>query len=297
MRDAIENRSAGFSMVELLVSLAIMIPLVGAALLLFSTGVNQHFSEQDNSAMNQEVRTALEEMTLEIAQAGAHGYVATTTAAAITGSGAAQSLPVVNSGNFNTGDWVDVGTGSNKETVPLTAVGSTSIMGIFRASHASGIPVRLFPYPYLTGIVPPAGLGSNSSTNTTVLRFYGDINNDGTVQYVEYSYDGNTQISRSMTPLSQTNKNAAQPFIRNIVPGTAQFTLYTDNQAAVTSVRVSLTVRSTWQGNGSQQSRMASRIDIPSIAAASALLTDLQQYGGVSHLPPTPPRVATWAGS
>src|SRR5438034_2306848 len=128
--------------------------------------------------------------------------------------------------------------GAHQETVQLTAVGAGSVSGIFLISHATGEAIRFYSLPYITGIVPPAGLLPNSYVSTTALSFYGDFYGDGNVYYVEYKYDApNSQITRSITPLSQTSgKNAAQPFIRNVKSAASFFTLYSDNEDAVTSV-------------------------------------------------------------
>lgn len=287
----------GFSLIELLVSLAILVPLMGAVVTLFSDGVNQHSAEQSSSAMNQEARCGLEMMTLEVAQAGSHRDASTTTTSAITASASTQSPSLASSSGFTVGDYVDIDTGTNKETVQVTAVGSNSISAIFRTAHASGVPVRLFALPYLTGVIPPAGLGANSSATTTRLKFFGDVNADGTLYYLEYDYDSaNAQITRSMTPITQGSKNAAQPLVGNIKPNSVQFTLYTDSQSVVTSVSLTLTALNTVKsGSQYQETALSSRTVIPSAVAASTLFSEIQQYGGVNRLPPTPSHVTTWS--
>src|SRR5512139_3275152 len=68
----------GFSLMEMMVSILVLLPVMGAAVSLFSVGANQHASEQSSIDANQEARTALEMMTTEIGQAGSHGDVYTT---------------------------------------------------------------------------------------------------------------------------------------------------------------------------------------------------------------------------
>jgi hypothetical protein len=99
-----------------------------------------------------------------------------------------------------------------------------------------------------------------------------------------------------MTPLTQGAKNAAQPIISRIKPGSVQFILYTDNQQIVTSIDIQMTVEDTvMTGNKRQEVTLSSRVVIPSAIAASALFNQNQIYGGVNMIPPTPSQVIAWA--
>jgi len=271
---------------------------MAAVVTLFSDGVNQHSAEQSSAAMNQEARCALEMMTLEVAQAGSHRDANTTTTSSVsTPTASAQSVSLASSSGFTIGDFVDIDTGTSRETVEVTAVDSNSISAIFRIPHGNGVPVRLFALPYLTGVIPPAGLGANSSATTTRLRFFGDVNGDGKLYYVEYDYNStNAQITRSMTPITQATKNAAQPLVGNIKPNSVQFTLYTDSMSVVTSVSVTLTaVNTVRSGTKYQETALSSRTVIPSAGAASTLKYEVETYGGINRLPPTPSHVTTWS--
>jgi Tfp pilus assembly protein PilW len=292
------RQSDGFSILELLVCLLIMIPIMGAAVNLFSVGAKQQASEQNSVDSNQEVRAGLEIMTSEIAQAGSHGDQATTTSGSVTGdASSAQSVAVASSVGFNVGDYMETDTAANRESVKITAVTTGNVTAIFRKTHNSGIPIRLFALPYITGVIKPAGLGANASTNVTTLKFFGDVNGDGNLAYVEYVYDSaNAQITRSVTPITQTSKNTALPLVINVKANTAQFTLETDSQSIVTSVTLKMTVRNTVKtGSGFEETALSSRIVIPSAVAASALFAQNQINGGINLLPPTPSRVVTWA--
>jgi Tfp pilus assembly protein PilW len=288
----------GFSLAEMLVSLLILVPLIGAVVGLFSVAVNQHGSEQSSVEANQDARSGLEMMTMEIAQAGSHGDQSTATTAGISASVDPQAVSVASSSGFTIGDYVDLDSGANEEIVEVTAVGTGSISGVFRIAHPTpGASVRLYALPYLTGVIPPAGLGADSSATVTRLKFFGDINGDGNVYYVEYDYDkANAQITRSMTPITQASMNPALPLVRNVKPDSVQFTLYTDGQNVVTSVSLALTVQNTWiTASKYQETELSSRIVIPSAVAGSVLLEEIQTYGGVNRLPLTPPQVTTWA--
>ena len=291
----------GFTMMELMISIVILIPIMGAAISLFSVGADQQASEQNSIDTNQEARSALEMMTTEISQAGSHGDVITTVSTgAVSASSTAQAMSVSSVSGFTVGDWVDVDSAGNSESVRITAIGTSSISGVFRTAHASGVPVRLFALPFLAGVINPTGAVS-SSIAVTAIRFFGDINSDSTLQYIEYIYDSNNnEITRSVTPvnqatLSQANPDAALPLIRNIKPNSVQFLLNTDSRGIVTSVNIALTVQGTWRtASQVQETELSTKVVIPSAVASSALLYEIQRYGGVDRLPPVPAQVTTW---
>src|SRR5439155_6264908 len=118
-----------------------------------------------------------------------------------------------------------------QETVTLTAIGTGTISAVFNNAHSmvggNGANITCYALPYVTGVVPPAGLLPVSSVTTNVLRFYGDFYDDGDLYYVEYVYNsGTSQITKSITSLSQANENAPEVLIRNVTA--ASFTLYSD---------------------------------------------------------------------
>lgn len=287
----------GFSLLEALLCIAIMIPIMGAAVGLFLVGVNHHAAEQSSIDASQEARAGMEMMTGEIAQAGSHGDVDAALTANVVAGTVAAAAQVTSSSGFTVGDFIEVDTGANREVTQATAVASGAITAIYRLNHAAGTPVRLFAQPYLAGVIPPSGVSASSSTTQTFLRFFGDILSNSTVHYVEYVYDAeNAQITRSITPVTASSKGAALPFIRNVVPGSVRFTLNTDTRKVVTSVDVAVTVRnSVKSGAGFQQTALGSRVLIPSAVAASMLRFEQLSYGGIDRLPPTPTIVTQWA--
>ncbi len=287
----------GFTMVELLISLLILMVLIGAVVNLFSVAINQHQSEQTSIASTQDARGGLEIMTQEISQAGSHPGKRTTVSVAYGASDADRTITVSSTSGFMAGDFVDLGNAGAFESVQLTAVGSNTFTGGFAAARNGGDVIRLYAQPFLYGVIKPAGLGANSSATVTTLRFFGDVNGDGTIDYVEYVYDAaNSEITRSNTAITQASINPAVPLIRNVKPNSAQFRLYTDSMGVVTSVRVSLTVQNTWrEGNKLQEAQLSSKILIPSAVSASALQYDVLSKGCVNKIPPTPPQVTTWA--
>ncbi len=299
-----KRTDSGFSLLETMVCLLILIPIMGAAVEFFAVGVDQHTTEQSSIDMNQEVRAGFELMTMELAQAGSHdssGAVSTTATGTIqVPSAAEQSLTVASSAGINIGDYVYVDSGANQEFVEMTGIAAGSLTGVFRTQHlAAGVPVRLFALPYTQGVIPPANAGRDAAIPVGVIRFFGDINGDGSLSYGEYSYqennDGTAQISRSMTPITQDVINPPQPIISKIKSDSVQFVLYTDNQKIVTAIGIRLTVEdSIMTNNKRQETTLSTRVVIPSAIAASSLFNQNQIYGGVNKIPPTPARVLAW---
>src|SRR5881296_3189670 len=169
----------GFTLVEFMISALVFVPLIGAIVMLFGTGVDYYGAVQRASQMNNEARNAVEIMSLEIAQAGTRRDITTTSTQDITLSVLPQNVQVASNKGFSVGDQVIVDAGALAETVQLTEVRTNSIGGLFLKSHASGTSVCFFAIPYLTGIVPPATLLPNSSVTSTVLRSYGDFYDNG----------------------------------------------------------------------------------------------------------------------
>jgi Tfp pilus assembly protein PilW len=287
---------SGYSLTELLIAVVILVPIMGAAVGLFSVGAHEQASEQSSVDSNLEARSALEIMSTEISQAGSHGDRITTTTAAIGASSNPQSVTLGSAEGMMVGDWLDVDTGANWESVEITAVSGNSVSGVFRTSHVTGTPVRFFALPFIGGMVTASAVAPNSTATVAKLGFFGDINGDSTLQYVEYAYDSaNNQITRSITPLTQNSKNAAVPLVRNVKANSVQFRLTSDSQGVVTSANIAMTVQNTVStASRYQETALSTKVAIPSTMAASELLYELRRYGGVDKLPSTPSLVTTW---
>lgn len=292
------NRShEGFSIMEMLVALCIFLPLMIGAAQLFEVGVKQKSREQSTLEASMDATIGFEMMLTEIAQAGSHSDINTTLQQNVAGSATAQAVSVASTAGLNAGDYIDIvdSTGGT-ETVEIKAVGSSTFTAIILGSYTTGDAVRLFAQPYSEGIISPTVLAANASTNVTTLRFFGDIYGDGNLYYVEYAYDSNNaQITRSITRFDAGSKSAAVPLISNIQEGSAQFTLHADGNGVISSVTVSLTVENRWENDAGQfeEIRLSSRVNAPSIQAASALYYESLRYGGVANLPSPPSFVAS----
>jgi type II secretory pathway pseudopilin PulG len=299
--DSLEARTRrqsefGFTLLEMIISICILIPIMAGALQLLSVGVEHQSSEQSNVEANQDASAGFNLMAMEIVEAGSNTrYFETTTVDTIASDPyTPYTYRVTSTSGLKSGDVVELYNNSDgaTELVPLTQVTEGHITGIFQKGFPAGSNVRLYSLPYETGILFPGTPSANATTSVTEIKCYGDIYGDGTMYYAEYRYDSqNRQITRSVTSLSDVSKKPHVPLIRNVKA--AQFLLHTDSMKIVTSVTMSVAVENEWKLNKKLQDiKLSSKIAIPSMETASALKLENWQYGSVNPLPSTPTRIS-----
>jgi prepilin-type N-terminal cleavage/methylation domain-containing protein len=187
------NKQAGFSMIELLVAMGILVVVVGAAMGVLQRLVNSQQTIWNRTQMHAGVRSATELMQQEVGQAG---RVTPLTGGlrlnAAVGTGV-QTVAVTSpagtdpvAGMFPT-ELVTVGYDTTQETVALIAIDTANktIRANFVNAHAAAEPVRAAG-GFSNGIVPTTVA---SGSTGFVLKMFGDINSDGTPLYIEYTCD------------------------------------------------------------------------------------------------------------
>jgi len=244
--------ATGFSLVEMLVSVAIIGVLMSAVFPFLFQSQKKYQNNQVVSEANQSARAAMEVMTQEIGQAGYNPNFTTakTSNNAVAVSSSPQCVTLSDINEINPGDWLAVDTGPNHESVQVlstsnvsgTPCGSTNqIDAVFLMSHNGSItpfPVISYKMPYGSGILQATGTSSGQG-----LEFFGDINQDGVIRYVVYSLspespsttvsiNGNTytlyNLYRSVTTVPFTNlpapstytppaNNQASPLVANVL--------------------------------------------------------------------------------
>lgn len=97
-----------------------------------------------------------------------------------------------------------------QEAVTVSSTGSAT----FVSAHAAGAPVLVLG-AFDTGIIAPGTTtcGAGCGSTGTVLKLYGDINNDGNMLYVEYNCKAGSAstpgfLYRNEMPFSQASKPA-----------------------------------------------------------------------------------------
>jgi prepilin-type N-terminal cleavage/methylation domain-containing protein len=238
--EASGRAEAGFSLLEVLVSVMVITILMSAVFQFLRFNQQRYRGDQLLAERNQGARSALELMTQELQQAGHNpNFTANRSlTAAATNTGGIVDVPVSNTTGIFYGNLIEIGSSSsdpNRETVEVKGdtthtITSTSFPAIVTMSHASGQPVFSRSLPYPNGILYSASaVGSNQSVSVNVIQYYGDIEGNGTLRYGEYKLEdtGTTstlqcttgsgpqnchilQLSRFITPILNPNIPASK---------------------------------------------------------------------------------------
>ena len=200
---------SGFSLIEVLVAMTIMLLISGAAVSALLRMTSAQATIWNRTQMHSGIRGATEVLQQEVGQAGRIALPApvtvTNASAASAAAGAAVDIDVSSTAGMFVGMRLTIGTGSAasdtapaQETVAVTNVPSGTrvtvvslvtnppnpVAGKVRA-HNAGDPVLALG-SFATGVVPP---GMTNGSTGTVLKLYGDINDDGQMVYIEYTCD------------------------------------------------------------------------------------------------------------
>ncbi|HTC61503.1 MAG TPA: prepilin-type N-terminal cleavage/methylation domain-containing protein [Candidatus Saccharimonadales bacterium] len=234
---------SGFSLPELLVSMAVLMVVAGGVISMISYNENTFGRTEQQSDMYENVRAVAELMAQEIGQAGLADLPAgATLSAAVTKSATAQTVAVSSTTSMYAGEILLVDTATNEESVTIVSLTSSSINGIFANNHASGAVVHAIG-------VSPNGIVSPSSSATTpggvscvtvpsgvtytspattpstcnVLNIWGDLNSDGTLVYVRYTCNTTTTpgtLTRSVTTITPgvNTVSTAQTLLSTVIP-------------------------------------------------------------------------------
>jgi prepilin-type N-terminal cleavage/methylation domain-containing protein len=239
----------GFSLLEALIAVAVLLLLFSAAMPALNQTMMFNRTVGDLSEMHGSVRGATELMQQEIGQAGRVALPGPISLAANAPKGTSTVALTTTTGLF-VGAQIVVGAGEQAETVAVTAMASPSVTATFTIDHAAGEPIQIYG-GFVTGIIPP---GMANGSTGTVLKLYGDINDDGSMVYVEYTCNlANKKVYRNVMAWDAANKPAvteAMALLNNVIPNpnnAACFTYQTQTVLAdtfVTGVAVTLSVES-----------------------------------------------------
>jgi prepilin-type N-terminal cleavage/methylation domain-containing protein len=233
---------SGFSLVELLVAMTVMLLISGAAFTaILKLGTTQS-TIWNRTQMHSGIRGATEVLQQEVGQAGrialvsgsstctndtavpclTQNYVAgaqVLTVSSICGMYRGENLVLdVGASNQETitiyqidGGWSDP-TSTQCPTGSTVTFGSIATTAITTYGHNQYAPLQALG-GFIAGIVPPATTyGSTLST----LKLFGDINGDGNMVYVEYSVQPSCICDNTCNPASTTGN-----LYRNSMPWNA----------------------------------------------------------------------------
>lgn len=285
------KRVRGFSLLELLVSMTILLVVAGGIFSTLNYYQKSYGSTMLKADMHAGVRGAAELMAQEIGQAGTVPAASTTLSGNVTASALEQTVNIGSSANFFVGENLQIDAGAANETVAVTAVGSSpaSIRGVFSKNHSPGAVA-------MARGVFPQGILTATSTATT-LQLFGDINADGTLVYVEYTCDPTNAhtLTRSITSISAASKRAPVVLVEGLVdnPAVPSCFTYTTATAAgftfATNVGLKLTTQTSdpdpQTGAYDMMTKSFPNLSPRNVAAGLALA----QAGVTAPLEPTPP--------
>lgn len=230
----------GFSLLELMVSMALLAVVAAGGFLVLNQSQKVSVSSSELSTEYASVRNAAELIAQEVGQAGAicgstaeanppcsaAGANAMTLSATVTG-GTSTTATLSCGGNSNCTQGLYVGEKLTidpnqmaEEIVQIGAISgntitltSTPSQQQFGSNHSAGALVLARGVGWQGVIDPAAG-----TTYSNTLKLWGDINGDGNLYYVEYNCDFTAnQLTRSITPISNSTKNAADVLIDNLI--------------------------------------------------------------------------------
>jgi prepilin-type N-terminal cleavage/methylation domain-containing protein len=279
----------GFTLLELLVSIILLLIVSGSAFRALSYYQKNYLSTQIRVDMHGGTRAALELMTQEIGQAGLLSFTPRQISVAVTGNASPQSVTLSSVTDIFIGEKLLVDTGNVQEVVGVTAISGSTVTGIFNKNHPSGAGVTA------VGIFSQ---GIMSSSTSTQLKLFGDLFGDGTLMYAQYNCDTTVgTLSRSVTPVSASSINPSQVLIANVIPnpgGTACFQYTTTSISGftfVTSVAMTISVR-TDQRDPQTNAFVTMTKSFLNIAPRNVLAgVDDAQNAIISRLQPTPPNL------
>ena len=220
---------SGFSLLELVVAMAVMLLISGAAVSAILKLSTTQSTIWNRTQMHSGIRGATEVLQQEVGQAGRISLVSGSSTctnnpampclnAAVTHNSAAQTVNVTSICGMFIGENLTVDVGANLETVTIAQInggtadptiaqcltGSTvtsgSITGVFANDHSQYATIQALG-GFFSGIVPTTT--TNGST-AAVLKLFGDINADGNMVYVEYSVSPSCICTGTCSPTSTT---------------------------------------------------------------------------------------------
>jgi len=240
------NRNKGFSLIELICAMAILLIVAGTALYGLAVYQQQYAGTSVRQNMQSSVRNATEMLQQEIGQAGAFtgvgGVSQVTISAASKGSSTVTVTPAGITASMFVGENLQVND-TNQETVAITAIGVNTITATFANAHAASTIVTLggiFPQGILWGQISSA---TQSGPND--LYLIGDVNSDGNLYYVHYNCNQSSTppnygtFSRSILKLP-SGTVSTDTLVQNVIPnpdGSACFT-YTGRTTVGTFINI-----------------------------------------------------------
>jgi prepilin-type N-terminal cleavage/methylation domain-containing protein len=289
----VENKSRGFSLIEVMISLLVLLVVAGAAFYALAYYQRNYGSSRLRAVMHEGMRGAVELISQEVGQAGLLDFQTTTSGLTpIVPALGDQSVVLGSVNSIFQNQILIVGSADTEETVVVDSVNfaTSTIQAIFAKNHPPNSIVRAYG-------VYPQGILSSSTAND--LKIFGDINNDGNISYVQYHCDTSAgtlsrAVTTPVTPDPSLAKNTTYDvLVNNLIPtpGVACFQ-YTPKTLGtytfVTSVAITLSAQTSKVDPQTKQ-YVTMRKSFLNLAPRNVLMgLELAQNGYRIRLQPTP---------
>jgi prepilin-type N-terminal cleavage/methylation domain-containing protein len=221
---------SGFSLVELMVAMTVMLLISGAAVTAILKLSTTQSTIWNRTQMHSGIRGATEVLQQEVGQAGRIALVSGSATCIYNSSvpclsaavayGTNQTIAVTSICGMFIGENLAVDVGANQETITIKEINSTAADPTSTqcptgatitsgnitadvnngAGHAQFAPLQALG-GFVAGVVPTTA--TNGST-AAVLKLFGDINADGNMVYVEYSVSPACICSSTCSPSTIT---------------------------------------------------------------------------------------------
>ena len=303
----------GYSLIELMISVGILSIVAGTVMSGVFKVTQLTDTVSNRSEMHSGVRNATEFLQQEIGQAGKVALPNAKGLGAAVAVGTGVTASIVRAGS-TTGDvsgiflneMLIIGTGDTQETVKVLSINTSTnqITADFFAAHAAGSPVTV-QGGFGSGVV--MGTGGSDANN---LKIYGDLRDNGQLQYVEYYCDQTTahNLYRRAMEITQTTKpvyNVSHVLLNNIYPNppavgqTTPFPCFSydtktiNGQVYVTNVAVTLTVQTQDKDPITKSYQMETKA-LLNVSPRNVFHTwQLASQDVTSRLQPMPPAIVT----
>jgi len=223
------NRQKGFSLLEMLVALAILVIVAGTVITGMIRMTWSQSTIMNRTQVHASVRNATELMQQEIGQAGRIGSSSGLSFKTNITAGSSPTLTIYSTSGTATyglyvGEQLVVDPSStSEETITLLAVdpAAGTVQAAFANPHvgSTGAPIPVLVMGgFASGVVPPTGKFvfstsngtsttkttldngiANQSSTGTALKLYGDLNGDGNMMYVVYQCSPNSSGTGTLT--------------------------------------------------------------------------------------------------
>lgn len=214
---------SGFSLIELLVAMGLLMTITAIVTSALTQLTQSQTTIWNRTEMHSGIRGATELLQQEVGQAGRISLPAevtlNTNVTGVLPCAATTTVNVSSTDGMFVGERLSILDGDTAETVEVTAIPSaTQMTACFTQTHVSGAKVAAMG-GFATGIVPD---DMTDGSSASVLKMYGDINDDGNMVYVEYTCDTTVgKLYRRVMAFDAASKPAvsdADILLGNILP-------------------------------------------------------------------------------